>query len=78
MKRTRRKFSAAFKAKVAIEALKVRQTPAQLGARFELHPNQISQWKHDFLVNSDVFFDFSNGEDESKQVDVNKLYTKIE
>ena len=41
MKRTKRKFSAAFKAKVAIEALKERQTLAQLAEKFELYSNQI-------------------------------------
>lgn len=77
MKRTRRKFSAAFKAKVAIEALKERQTLAQLAERFELHPNQISQWKQEFLAKADAVFDHSKGNDESKEVDVNQLYTKI-
>lgn len=57
MKRTRRKFSGAFKAKVAIEALKERQTLAQLAEKFELHPNQISQWKQEFLANADAAFD---------------------
>jgi transposase-like protein len=49
MKKTRRKFTAAFKAQVAIEALKERETLAALAVRFELHPNQISQWKQEFV-----------------------------
>jgi transposase-like protein len=42
LKRTRRKFSSSFKAKVAIETLKEREILTELSERFELHPNQIS------------------------------------
>lgn len=49
MKKTRRKFTAAFKAQVAIEALKERESLAALATRFELHPNKISQWKQEFF-----------------------------
>jgi transposase-like protein len=48
-KRTRRKFSAEFKAKVALEALKGQETINQLAARFELHPHQVAQWKQQLL-----------------------------
>ena len=52
----RRKHSAAFKAKVALEALKENKTLAQLSSKYEIHPNQISQWKKRFLAESPSIF----------------------
>jgi transposase len=54
--KTRRNFNAAFKAKVAIEALKEQQTLAQLAAKYELHPNQIVEWKKQLLSGSEQVF----------------------
>ena len=78
MKRSRRKFDSAFKAKVAIEALKERETLSGLAVRYDLHPNQIRQWKQDFLENSSVVFEQkgSNSKQEPS-IDVDKLYSKI-
>ncbi len=45
MKKSRRKFSSAFKANVAIEALKERESLAELSMRYEVHPTVISKWK---------------------------------
>ena len=57
MRKTRRKFESSFKAKVVIEALKERETLQQLALKFELHPNQISVWKQEFLQNSALIFE---------------------
>ena len=75
MKRSRRKFSSAFKATVAIEALKERESLAELSKRFEVHPNIISKWKKEFIEKSASVFD-SRTEDVSG-IDSEKLYAKI-
>ncbi|MFV0231444.1 transposase [Empedobacter falsenii] len=75
MKKSRRKFTDAFKAKVAIEALKERETLSELAKRFEIHPNQISIWKREFLENAENAFASKKKEDTDNQVD--KLYQKI-
>ena len=45
--RTRRRFSAEFKAKVALEAIKGHETVAELATRHGLHPTQIAAWKRE-------------------------------
>jgi len=75
MKKTRRKFSSGFKARVAIEALKERESLAELSKRYEIHPVMISKWKTEFLEKSASVFD--NKSDEETGVDPETLYAKI-
>ena len=75
MKQKRRTFTGAFKAKVAIEALKERETLAELSKRFEVHPNMISKWKQEFMERSADVFDKKS--DAETEVDADKLYAKI-
>ena len=57
MSRTRRKFSSAHKAKVAIEAIKEQRTISEIAQEYEVHPNQVSQWKREFLERSAQVFE---------------------
>ena len=55
-KRPRRNHAPAFKAKVALEALKGEQTLVELSERYQVHPNQITEWKKQLLEHApDIF-----------------------
>ncbi len=74
-RRPRRNHLPQFKAKVALEAVRGEKTLAELAERFDVHPNQITQWKTQLLERSaDVF-----GGNASKEppVDVKALHAKI-
>ncbi|MCE2504327.1 MAG: transposase [Chlorobi bacterium] len=49
-KKTQRTFSAAFKAEVALEAIKGIKTISELSQEYEVHPVQINSWKKEFLA----------------------------
>ena len=56
MPKKRRRFSAQFKAKVALEALTERETIAGLASRHGVHPNQISKWKQQLKESAPELF----------------------
>lgn len=76
MKRSRKRYSAAFKAKVAIEALKERTTLAELAKHYEVHPNMIQKWKNEFISRSSEVFE-SKGTSNDYEEERQKLYAKI-
>jgi transposase len=75
-KQTRRKFSPAFKAQVALEAAKNQKTLAELAKEFDVNPVMISQWKAAFLENMASVFDKGKSKEEPS-VDTRELYAQI-
>ena len=75
-KQTRRKFAPAFKAKVALEAVKNQQTLTELAKKFEVNPIMISRWKAEFLANMGSVFENSS-KPEEPDVDTQELYAQI-
>ena len=77
-KQSRRKFTADFKSKVVIEALKERSTIEELAKKYEVHPTQINTWKREFLGKaSSLFSDKNEQQNKQKEVDTEKLYAQI-
>ena len=74
--KTRRKHSPAFKAKVAMAALAGDKTLAQLAQEFEVHPNQITDWKRQLTERAAEVFGKA-AESASPAVDLQALHAKI-
>jgi transposase-like protein len=74
-KRPRRNHTAVFKAKVALEAIKGEQTLVQLSERFQVHPNQITEWKKQLLDRAEEVFSKEKQKDETPSV--KELHAKI-
>ena len=78
MKRKRRTFSSDFKLKVILATLQERETLSELSQKYDLHPNQISKWKTEFLDNATHYLKAPNNSNKDKEsVDINELYAKI-
>ena len=76
MRRPRRKFTAEFKAKVALAALRGEKTLAQLAEQFEVHANQISQWRQQAIENMAGVFGKEQGSG-TPDHEVKELHAKI-
>jgi transposase len=76
-KRPRRNHSPAFKAKVALAAIKGDRTIAQLAEHFDVHPNQITIWKSQLEASASEIFGPGGGTPATPVVDLKSLHAKI-
>ena len=74
-RRARRNHTPAFKAKVALAAVKGDRTIAQLAEHFDVHPNQITEWKKKLLEKAPEVFE--KGKKNPDEPDVKELHAKI-
>jgi putative transposase len=74
----RRNHNGAFKAKVALEAIKGEKTLAQLSSEFEVHANQIGQWRRQVLKELPNLFSNRRKRQDREQEDlISELYRQI-
>ena len=76
MKRSRRNHAPAFKAKVALAALQGDRTLAELAQQYDVHPNQITQWKTQLQARAGDLFT-TGGDRQAAAPDVKALHAKI-
>lgn len=78
MPTTKRQFSAAFKAKVALELIQERETVAQICSKYQIHPTQARKWKEQAIASLEVGFSDSQAEAlKAKDVVNDELYRQI-
>lgn len=77
MKRKRRNHSAAFKARVALAALKGDRTMAQLAEQFDVHPGQIQSWKTRLLDSAEDVFGRNESDKKNHESEIKQLHAKI-
>ena len=76
-RRPRRNHSPAFKAKVALAAVRGEKTLAELAEQFDVHPNQITQWRSQLLEGASGVFGAVATAEAAPVVDVRTLHAKI-
>ena len=76
MRRPRRNHGAAFKARVALEALRGEQTLAELAQKYDAHATQIAAWKSELLQRAAGVFEDGRARGDQK-VDLDRLHAKI-
>ena len=80
MEKKRRTFTGAEKAKIALEALKERQTLSEIARKFEVHPVQVSSWKKEAQEHLGELFSDKRSRDKEQEEQtelVERLYQQI-
>ena len=78
MSKKRRRFTADFKKRVALEALREQDTVQAIAAPYEVHPNQVSTWKRQAMEGlAEIFSRPALKRDEEHEAKVRKLHAKI-
>ena len=77
MSKKRRNHSSSFKAKVALATLKGDKTISELAEQFDVHPNQIQQWKKKLSDNATEVFNSSKEKNSIDKTEVKQLHAKI-
>ena len=76
--KSKRKFTSEFKLKVVLEILKEKETLAVISKRYELHANQLSDWKKQFMAAAPTLFESTQKlASSSTEPDVALLYEQI-
>ena len=75
-RRPRRNHTPVFKSKVALAAIKGDRTVAELSQQFDVHSNQITQWKTQLLERAGIVFE-GGGRAASPPIDLKELHAKI-
>jgi len=76
-KTTRKRYSAEFKAKVALEAIRGELTISQLGAKHGVHQTMVNAWKKQAMENLSTVFESGPEIGKTREEDVEKLHAKI-
>jgi transposase-like protein len=78
MKKQRKSYTAAFKAKVALEAIKGQRTTNEIASAYEVHPNQVTQWKKQAVSQLSEIFSNGRARADAAEEDLrNLLYQQI-
>ena len=77
MRRKRRNHSAKFKAKVALATIRADKTLVELAEQYDVHPNQIQDWRRKLLEGAEEAFDRSGRQAQEAEHKVKELHAKI-
>jgi transposase len=78
MPRTRRRFDSAFKAKVAVEAIRELKTISEIAQQYKVHPNQVTLWKKQLLAQAAEVFESDTAKSpKSDEPQAAELYEQI-